>query len=162
MCLGSPGSQLEDVPLGSMLACKRGRKQTPLMTGIYQRALGSPHLLQVKVLVARRCCCEHAPHWPRPWHSLRKLSVLPIRFLGGRCCLRKSSPGSQTGRAITQCQADSYMDATALNATFFRTALGVSHTHPLQGTETYLCALSGPCGERRGKEKKKVKSLSCV
>ena len=92
---------------------------------------------------------KHAPHWPRPWHSLRKLSVLPIRFLGGRCCLRKSSPGSQTGRAITQCQADSYMDATALNATFFRTALGVSHTHPLQA----LSGLKGvqpplPFGER--------------
>ena len=26
VCLGSPGSQLEDVPLGSTLACKRGRK----------------------------------------------------------------------------------------------------------------------------------------
>ena len=147
MYLGRPGSQLEDVPLESTLPCKRGRKQTPLMTGIYQQALSSLHLLAERVLMARRCCCEHAPHWPRPQGAFLRLSVPPIRFLGGLCCLWKASPGSQTGRAITHCQADSCMDAAALKATLFRTALGVSPTPPhppLQGTETYLCALSGP------------------
>lgn len=155
MCLGSPGSQLEDVPLESTLACKRGRKQTPLITGIYQPALSSLHLLAERVLVARRCCCEHAPHWPRPQRSFLKLSVPPIGFLRGLCCLWKAFPGSQTGRAITHCQADSCMDAAALNATLFRTALGVSPTPPPHPHFRGLRPTCVPFQDHVGREKAK-------